>query len=43
MAALVMRRPDIAALNEMRQDEQRLVVRQRADVETPPLSLALAA
>ena len=43
IAALVMRRPDIAALNEMRSDEQRLAARRRADVSTPPLPLALAA
>lgn len=43
IAALVMRRPDIPALNAARHDETRLVRRRRADVETPPLSLALAA
>jgi spore coat polysaccharide biosynthesis protein SpsF len=43
IAALVMRRPDIGALNEMRSDEQRLAMRRGADVSTPPLSLALAA
>jgi spore coat polysaccharide biosynthesis protein SpsF (cytidylyltransferase family) len=43
IAALVMRRPDIAALNALRHDESRLAARGRADVETPPLPLALAA
>jgi len=43
IAALVMRRPDIPALNAMRHDETRLAAGPRADVVTPPLSLALAA
>ena len=43
LAALVMRRPDIPAINAIRHDDARLVRRRRADVETPPLSLALAA
>ncbi len=43
IAALVMRRPDIPALNAMRHDEARLASPARADVATPPLSLALAA
>ena len=43
IAALVMRRPDIPALNAMRRDDARLATRQLADVRTPALSLALAA
>jgi spore coat polysaccharide biosynthesis protein SpsF (cytidylyltransferase family) len=43
IAALVMRRPDIPALNAMRHDEARLASPRRADMATPPLSLALAA
>jgi spore coat polysaccharide biosynthesis protein SpsF (cytidylyltransferase family) len=43
IAALVMRRPDIPALNEARRDDTRLATRERADMQTPRLSLALAA
>jgi len=43
VAALVLRRPDIAALNIMRHDAARLVAGERADVQTPAFSLALAA